>query len=276
MRLLGMLVLSRAVVLLLLPLIDATSVTLSQFQQISGFSKACALAYNTPLTKCTELDFASGRACSIQCVEQLEHISVVINSQCKGTKAYPDTLIGMFFTQAGVSTLCPNVLSSGEGSGGSIAQTSTVISAKTPLISVVHSTRKASQTPSATQQTTLQSLASSAATSTTRSSDEAASSLPTNTQSPTAQATINSAATLTQSSILSFGSSTVQAVSSATTSSAKASASSQQDQAGNRSNDGSNGGGTPFDITSNSNRIAAGLSWILSTLSCLLAIMWFI
>lgn len=91
--------------------------TLSQWQQISGFSDACFNAYNTPLNQCSQLDFQDGRSCSMDCVALLEEVSKRINTACKGTRAFPNTLIGMFFTSAGVQALCPNVLASGGSTG---------------------------------------------------------------------------------------------------------------------------------------------------------------
>ncbi|KAG7007316.1 hypothetical protein G7Y79_00010g028170 [Physcia stellaris] len=271
-----------ASLLLLVPSTDATSspwITLSSFQQISGFSSVCAKAYNTPLTQCTEKDFAPGRACSLKCVEQLEGVSALINTQCKGTKAYPDTLIGMFFTKAGVSTLCPNVLDSTGGSGGvsegessqstmatstsntlpqTIAQTTTTEISSTSLsttLSVASSTPVSSSTPSA-----------SSAVSTTSSSATS--------ETQEAEPTLNPSATLTQSRLSGIGSSIVLAPSS-TSSSASATASSSQDRDNNR-NGGGGSGGTPFDISSASNRNIAHMSWVIPSLVCLLTGMWLV
>lgn len=97
-----------------------SAITLEQFQPIDGFSPACVNAYKTPLSGCTASDFKSGY-CSTDCIAFLEALTQVLTSECGGTSASPNALIGSFFKKEGTSTLCPNVLSgskaSGEGQG---------------------------------------------------------------------------------------------------------------------------------------------------------------
>ena len=95
------------------------AVTLSQFQPINGFSQACVNAYNTPLAGCTAADFEQGY-CSSNCIAFLEALTRILNVECGGTSAYPNTLIGSFFSNQGTSTLCPNVLSENGGSDRSL------------------------------------------------------------------------------------------------------------------------------------------------------------
>ena len=261
--------------LLLITVANATSLTLSQLQRISGFSSICAEAYNTPLTQCTldELtSHAPGRACSIECVEQLERVSVSINTQCKGTRAYPDTLIGMFFNQTAVTTLCPNVLSggSGENNGGKSSQSATASSVSE---TVIRTTTQTSLTQaSTTTQRSTQAIASTTVVSISSSSSASptSSSLVTS-QTQVAEPTLNSAATLTQSQLSIAGSNTAKAASSLTSSSATSSASSSQDTDGNRGGSG----GTPFDISASSRNVAR-MSWVFPTLMCLLGAVWFV
>lgn len=104
-----------ALLMLLLPTLNA--LTLSDFQPINGFSAQCTQTYNTPLQGCTKSDFQSGHPCSTDCITFLEALTEMLNTNCKGTSAFPNTLIGLFFSQQGTSTLCPNVLGS-SGSGG--------------------------------------------------------------------------------------------------------------------------------------------------------------
>ena len=261
-------------VLLLISVANATSVTLSQLQRISGFSSICAEAYNTPLTQCTldELtSHAPGRACSIECVEQLERVSVSINTQCKGTRAYPDTLIGMFFNQTAVTTLCPNVLSggSGETNGAQSSQSTTASSASE---TVFRTTAQTSLTQaSTTTQRSTQAIASTTVVSISSSSASPTSSSIVTSQTQVAEPTLNSAATLTQSQLSIAGSNTAKAASSLTSSSATSSASSSQDTDGNRSGSG----GTPFDISASSRNVAR-MSWVSPTLMCLLGAVWFV
>ena len=262
MRSLGASTWRTALLLLLIPFVNTTSVTpitLSYFQQISGFSQACSKAYNTPLVQCTDNDFAPGRACSMRCVQQLEEVSAMINTKCKGTKAYPDTLIGMFFTKSGVSTLCPNVIDSGGVSGGSSgtqspqSATATATSRTTQTVAQITQTRASS-----TSQTTLQPL-----TTTTVSSDSPASASTSSSPTQAAQPTLNSGATLTQSRLTAFGSRTVQAASTSTSTGAKGSATAAQDRGGNRGGSG----GTPFDISASTSNVAH-ISWVVSSIIC--------
>lgn len=89
----------------LLPAISA--LTLTNFQQISGFNTACTNAYNTPLTDCSTSDFA-GQGCSAKCIGFLDDLTTTLLYACSGTSVYPNTLIGLFFHNEGVQTLCSN------------------------------------------------------------------------------------------------------------------------------------------------------------------------
>lgn len=237
----------------------ATFLTLSQFQQISGFSDTCCDAYNTPLTKCAQTDFEHGRSCSNNCIEQLEQVSTLLNTACKGTKAYPNTLIGMFFEagSVGVSALCPTVQgstgsvgggsgnnggdngSNGGGNDGQSTQTTTFTAKATTKAS-------ASSTKAQTSNTQRTSSTKSAAASTTSSLVKSTIS----TTPAVANPTINSDATLTQSGLAGLRTTVVQASKSAASASSSQSASAQADHNNNGNSGGS--GGTPFDISSSS------------------------
>ena len=95
-------------ILLTAMLPTSVAVTLSQFQQINGFSTSCTNAYNTPIPGCKPSDFANNQPCSITCIAGLQSITVLINSACAGTQADPSSLIGHFFQGTGVIALCPN------------------------------------------------------------------------------------------------------------------------------------------------------------------------
>ena len=275
----------------------ATSITLSQFQQISGFSETCTAAYNTPLTQCTESDFENGRSCSMNCVEALEKVSACLTTACRGIKAYPDTLIGLFFGGGGVEALCPNVHDSGgstgstggitggnsggdnggnsggnnggnSGGNGGGAQnsqtTSAVMTSKAPQEPNAASTEAQASTTQQTTQT--QPAAASSPTSLLKST------VP-NTP-PAVQPTINSASTLTQTDLAGLKSSTVEQSassipSSSTTSTARASSTAQPDRNSNGNSGGS--GGTPFDITASSHKTAATSSMLAFTLGLIAA-----
>ncbi|KAI4170628.1 MAG: hypothetical protein LQ343_004860 [Gyalolechia ehrenbergii] len=83
--------------------------SLSDLQPIAGFSDVCTQAYDSPLTDCTIADFYVGATCSPKCIAYLEAITKLLNDECRGITAFPDTLIGMFFQKTAIKKLCPNV-----------------------------------------------------------------------------------------------------------------------------------------------------------------------
>lgn len=93
----------------------SSTITLSKFQPVTGFPVDCTNTYNTPLSACTALDFTNGKPCSQSCINFLDNLTATIQEACQGTKAYPDTLMGMFFTFRGTKAICPNA----QGSAGS-------------------------------------------------------------------------------------------------------------------------------------------------------------
>lgn len=98
----------------------ASTITLSRFQPVTGFSDECTNTYNTPLSACTALDFANGRPCSQSCIKFLDNLTATIQKACQGAKAYPDTLMGMFFTFQGTKAICPNAQGSDAANGGGV------------------------------------------------------------------------------------------------------------------------------------------------------------
>ncbi|MCJ1283947.1 hypothetical protein MMC26_003278 [Xylographa opegraphella] len=145
---------------------SASSISLSSFQQIYGFSATCTAAYNTDIPGCTTSDFTSNNPCSISCISGLEVISALLNSACQGTEADPSTLIGLFFHGNGVSALCPNVVSGstpqssagGQGGGNSMTIATSMMS-ETAVItfsssSPVTTTASTSERPNPTTSTT--------------------------------------------------------------------------------------------------------------------------
>ncbi|MCJ1445019.1 MAG: hypothetical protein MMC23_005524 [Stictis urceolatum] len=149
----------------------ATSfVTLSQFQQINGFSASCTSAYNTPIPGCTTADFASTSApCSLDCVAGLQAISTTLNTACKGTLTDPTTLIGLFFEGKGVNALCPVIQSS---SSSSVKTTRTIAPQPLPQTSTTTSTfRTTTTTESKTPPKQASSILPSQHTTTTSSAD---------------------------------------------------------------------------------------------------------
>ena len=84
--------------------------SLAQLQPIAGFSDACTQAYNAPLAPCTASDFYEGSSCSVECVAYLEAMTALLNTVCRGTIAFPNTLIGMFFERVAVGKLCSTIM----------------------------------------------------------------------------------------------------------------------------------------------------------------------
>lgn len=249
--------------------VTASFMTLSSIQQISGFSTACSNAYDTPLTKCTESDFEKGRTCSLDCVALLEKVSALINTECKGTKAYPNTLIGLFFKDAGVAALCPSAQVSGgssSSSGGNSASSSgggqtlpTTTTIQTPRATPIQTTQSTKAGVSTTKQ------AAQTTTSVTSPTTSLLKSTVLNTPAAV-RPTIDSASTLTQSGLAGLRSSVAVASATgahttSTSSSAKAKSTNHKDQDDRNGNSGSSGG-TPFDITSSSSRFPVSL-WTL-------------
>lgn len=101
----------------------ASTITLSKFQPVTGFSEECTNTYNTPLSACTALDFTNGKPCSQSCIKFLDNLTATIQKACQGSKAYPDTLMGMFFTFQGTKAICPNA----QGPAGIDGQTSATV-----------------------------------------------------------------------------------------------------------------------------------------------------
>lgn len=119
-----------------------SAITLDQFQPIDGFSQACVNAYTTPLSGCTASEFRS-RSCSITCIKFLDALTQILNSECGGTSAYPNTLIGAFLRNEGTSTLCQNVLG---GSGGTNYASTPVVGQASASTSSIYTS-----TPTTTQ-----------------------------------------------------------------------------------------------------------------------------
>jgi hypothetical protein len=116
-------------------LATTNDITLSNFQSVTGFSKVCTDTYNTPLSACTTLDFDEGGHCSDLCIDFLDELTATIQKACQGAKAYPKTLIGMFFIFEGTTAVCPNARGESVSDGADIIEdqpTITVISNAIP------------------------------------------------------------------------------------------------------------------------------------------------
>ncbi|KAL9594748.1 MAG: hypothetical protein Q9219_006860 [cf. Caloplaca sp. 3 TL-2023] len=263
-------------VLFLTALPSLAHLSLSELQPIAGFSDACTAAYNTPLTPCTISDFYEGATCSAQCIAFLEAMTKLLNDDCRGTTAFPNTLIGMFFQKTAVKRLCPNVdvatvSAAGAGQGPS-SPPGTPIAAPTETAAAFTSSRLAPTTPSQI------SIKITSTTSQTSTLTAAASTLSTTVASSTTSATASIAVTSAnaastpgsgdESAVVSPSSGTDGA---ATTSAGQANptAASQENGGGGGGNNDGNGG-TVLDAASAADHSSRASIW-LSVMSAALA-----
>ncbi|KAL8686095.1 MAG: hypothetical protein Q9218_007352, partial [Villophora microphyllina] len=244
--------------------------SLSQLQPIAGFSDMCTKAYNTPLTACTISDFYQGSTCSPQCVDFLEKMTKLLNQECKGTTAFPNTLIGMFFQKTAVQKLCATVsivavppTGAGQGSepssGGSATMSSAAsgASGQGSLIPFVGASATASSqsssiatsTSSQTTTTTVSPSSQSSTTTSTASSTQTSVTLVTSTSSQRPGNGVGSA---------SASPNTPSPVSSSSNTQAKPTGPSQSNGGGGGGNNNGNGG-TVLDAASAANNSARAL-----------------
>ncbi|KAL8716619.1 MAG: hypothetical protein Q9225_006064 [Loekoesia sp. 1 TL-2023] len=251
--------------------------SLSQLQPIAGFSDACTQAYNTPFTACSISDFYEEATCSAQCIAFLEGMTKLLNDDCKGITAFPNTLIGMFFQKTAVKKLCPNVeittvsaAGAGQGSRPSQAEptagpketaaasTPDSLTPATPSHISVEVTSTTSETAITTAAvSTLSTTAASLAPSTTTSISLASGPI-----SPGSRAGGGPAPSSPQVGEAS-GSSAAQA---------NPTAGSQRNNGGGGNNNGN--GGTVLDAASNADRGARATKWLLPASAGLAAAIW--
>lgn len=83
-----------------------TSISLSQFQQIQGFSVACEDVWQQQIPGCTVHDFESANQCSRSCLAGVEIINAEVLVACADAKVSENTLLGEFLLGDGVSAVC--------------------------------------------------------------------------------------------------------------------------------------------------------------------------
>ncbi|KAF6238254.1 hypothetical protein HO173_003534 [Letharia columbiana] len=270
--------------LVLIHFLQATSaLTLTTFQPINGFDAACTNAYNTPLTDCSNSDFA-GKGCSVKCVGFLDSLTTALNEACAGTSAYPNTLIGLFFDGLGVQTICSTAngdsnpggggveLGQAGGQDGAIGSQSAAREASVATTSTI----TISTTSSATTSTTPQAAAPSSTT-TVVTTPQAAATSSTTTVVTTPQAAATSSTTTvvpitvtpepTTTSVAVVGTTVApESPSDALTSTSHTkSSTSVSSTSTSPSND--NGGGTPLDIGSSACHDATVRVWLFALLA---------
>ncbi|KAL9067442.1 MAG: hypothetical protein Q9161_006874 [Pseudevernia consocians] len=278
------------VLVYLLPVVSA--LTLSTFQQINGFGTACTNAYNTPLTDCSSSDFA-GQGCSAKCIGFLDSLTNSLIDACSGTSVYPNTLIGLFFHNEGVQTLCSNAGGNpsssdvGDGSGQSGGQDgaystgiqSAVGEASPSITSTSTSTTSSTPQAAATSLTTTKSTSStlqaaatsSTATKSTSSTLQAAATSLTTTIVPT---TVISEPTTTSVAVVET-TVTPEPPSDASTSTSHTQSSTSSSSTSTSTSNG-NGGGTPLDIGSSACHHAGMSEWLFALLTGSAGLIWFL
>ena len=232
-----------------------SALTLSIFQQINGFSDVCTNAYNTPLTDCSNSDFA-GNGCSAKCIGFLDSLTNALEEACAGTSAYPNTLIGLFFRGEGVQTMCPNAGGTTSANGGGYGQSGGQNGANG---AAAQSTVEEASAPTTSTSTSSTTSSSTTSTSSTPQVDVTSS---TTTVVPT---TVTPEPTTTSIAVVGT---TVKPESpsdaSTSTSHTKSSTSSVGTSTSTSDN---NGGGTPLDVGSSASHDAAVNVWLFALLA---------
>lgn len=242
--------LSSVIVLFASSICTISAITLDQFQPINGFSQACVNAYSTPLSGCTASELRS-RSCSTTCIAFLDALTQVLNSECGGTSAYPNTLIGAFFKNEGTSTLCLNVLG---GSGGTnYASTLVVGQASAFTSSLYMSTPTTTQSSYTSETLPILSAAPSQSFMSTSTTSTTASAAATTTQIAVVNTTVSPQAPSLQSSPSSTNSLHTEPSTTSTSNDSKT-----------KSGGGGGDGGSPLDVGSSAASYNARMeAWVL-------------
>lgn len=200
------------------------SLNLSHIQALVGFPQACTDAYNTPINDCNDAHYNSGPLCSCSsaCSSALDAITNTITNACQGTGASPNTLIGLFFEHAATEFLCNPPADGGGGCGPGAGASSSQQGASSQASSTTVSTSQTMSGMSTTQNLSSQSMKS------------------TISMSP-----------LTSSSTLASPSSSSPLSTSSSTKSSASSKSSATSRSSSSQAKPTTGGGSPFDISSN-------------------------
>lgn len=287
------LLLSVVVLLLLAP--TALTYSLADIQQISGFGSACKNAYSTPFISCTSNDFYGDQGCSSACAGSLAAQLANVDEACHGLTAFPDTLIGLIFSGKAYNTLCPGSSGSAGSSGGSAGgsgggggsnngngQSSARLSLATNLVASQTSTTLAPKvTQSSTSSYGLHSYLTPIATPSTtpipsHSPTPALSTSPSTTLQTSTPTSISTVPLSELTRVTTIPITTAKTAAAATSSSiTSSSATSQQTSQG--SNPQGAGGGTPFDITSDSCRNQRFLLWTASVVpNAIFILLWLV
>lgn len=172
-------ILSLQLILLLLSR-HVASVSLSQFQQIQGFSTSCENVWLEDIPGCSTQDFTKPNSCSRNCIAGVNIINAEVLVACVDARVSRNTLLGEFLAGFGVAALCGSSGSTGSTGSGGTSESTTIADSTTATTTAVKTTATStsltsvqSTTTTAVQDTTTQpsvlSTTSSATTSTTSS-----------------------------------------------------------------------------------------------------------
>jgi hypothetical protein len=145
-------ILSLQLILLLLSR-HVTSISLSQFQQIQGFSDSCENVWQEDIPGCTKKDFATSNSCSRNCLAGVNIINAEVLVACADARVSSNTLLGEFLAGFGVSALCGSSDTTTATIADSTTATATAVktTATSTSLTSVHSTKT---TTTAVQETT--------------------------------------------------------------------------------------------------------------------------
>ncbi|KAB5570627.1 hypothetical protein GE09DRAFT_714462 [Coniochaeta sp. 2T2.1] len=88
----------------------ASAFSLSNFQIVtnSQVPLSCLVAYNTPILGCSDADFTKGNACSAVCARGLQSVEDTVASICRGVTVSSTTILGQVLSGNLVEKLCPS------------------------------------------------------------------------------------------------------------------------------------------------------------------------
>ncbi|KAE8552011.1 hypothetical protein TMatcc_002015 [Talaromyces marneffei ATCC 18224] len=128
---------------------NVASISLSQFQQIQGFSDSCENVWQEDIPGCIRHDFTVSNDCSRNCLAGVNIINAEVLVACAEARVNSNTLLGQFLAGFGVSALCGNsVTMAGSTTATATAMKTTTTTTSTSATSVRTTTSAATSTSS--------------------------------------------------------------------------------------------------------------------------------
>ena len=224
------------------------TISLSGFQQITGFPDICTNTYNEAVSACEPSDFGPGHSCSGICVLGLQALQSQIQINCQGVNVDPSSVIGHFFSSSGPDYVCSGITYNANFASSVLATLS--IESTTSL-----STTTCTTTESATASTTNTHIDTSTTTETTKShSQHTPTNLSTSASTNTHTAISGTIVTTRSPSQHSNAPTAISTTIETTTSLSQHSTVSHSTPGSTNSASATQnlgGGGSPFDVTSN-------------------------